>query len=312
MASTQPKFAALGECMIELFHQDDSHLSMSFAGDTYNVTLYLARYAPLLPLQVDYVTALGDDLYSSMMLSIWQQEGIGTEKVQQLAGLLPGLYLIRTDKTGERHFYFYRSQSAAKRLFYGERIEKIIAELVHYQYLYFSGITLAILDETSRERLYALLQEARRKGAIIVFDTNYRPELWEDACQARAVVQQALMGVDIALATLDDEKKLFGDADAQMCIDRLQGWGVGEIAIKLGAEGCVVTTNAGLQTVPGLRVEKVVDTTAAGDSFNAAYLAARIKGYGPQIAAQWGNRLAATVIGYPGAIIPRAAMPELF
>ncbi|MGB6976641.1 MAG: sugar kinase, partial [Gammaproteobacteria bacterium] len=278
MTPNQHQFAAIGECMIELFHLDDSHLSMSFAGDTYNVTLYLARYAQLLPLHVDYVTALGDDPYSSMMLGIWQQEGIGIEKVQQFAGLLPGLYLIRTDKSGERHFYFYRSQSAAKRLFYGAGIEKIIAELVHYQYLYFSGITLAILDDPSREKLFTLLHNARRQGATIIFDTNYRPALWQNPTQVKAVMQQALSLVDIALVTLDDEEKLFGETNPQACIARLQSWGVNEIALKLGAAGCMVTTGQGLQTVPGLRVEKVVDTTAAGDSFNAAYIAARIKG----------------------------------
>jgi 2-dehydro-3-deoxygluconokinase len=312
MPPTQPKFAAIGECMIELFHQDANHLAMSFAGDTYNVTLYLARYAPLVPLQVNYLTALGDDPYSSMMLAVWQQEGIHVEHVQRIAGMLPGLYFIRTDKDGERHFYFYRAQSAAKRLFYAAHIENILAELVHYQYLYFSGITLAILDDTSRARLFTLLGDARRNGATIVFDTNYRPALWDGPETARAVMRQALSLVDMALVTLDDEQKLFGEPTPEACIARLQSWGVKEVALKLGAAGCVVATAHGLQTVPGMWVEKVVDTTAAGDSFNAAYLAARIKGFAPEKAAEFGNRLAATVIGYAGAIIPKEKIPKLF
>jgi 2-dehydro-3-deoxygluconokinase len=52
-----------------------------------------------------------------------------------------------------------------------------------------------------------------------------------------------------------------------------------------------------------------VDTTAAGDSFNAGYLAARINGAMPRDAAAAGHRLAGAVIMAPGAVIPKDAMP---
>jgi 2-dehydro-3-deoxygluconokinase len=61
--------------------------------------------------------------------------------------------------------------------------------------------------------------------------------------------------------------------------------------------------------VRGDPAAKVVDTTAAGDSFAAAYLATRLSGADPAIAAAAGHRLAGTVVGYPGAIIPREGMP---
>jgi 2-dehydro-3-deoxygluconokinase len=61
--------------------------------------------------------------------------------------------------------------------------------------------------------------------------------------------------------------------------------------------------------VPAELVAEVVDTTAAGDSFAAAYLWARTGGAAPPDAARAGHRLAGTVVRYPGAIIPRAAMP---
>ena len=56
-------------------------------------------------------------------------------------------------------------------------------------------------------------------------------------------------------------------------------------------------------------VARVVDTTAAGDSFAAAYLATRLAGGGPAAAAASGHRLAGAVVSHRGAIIPRDAMP---
>jgi 2-dehydro-3-deoxygluconokinase len=53
----------------------------------------------------------------------------------------------------------------------------------------------------------------------------------------------------------------------------------------------------------------VVDTTAAGDSFAAAYVAARLAGAGPMDAARAGHRLAGIVVCHSGAIIPSTAMP---
>src|SRR5688500_14536161 len=106
--NTKRQFAAIGEAMIELSHQTERQLNMNFGGDTINVSIYLARYAQYVHVQINYVTALGADPYSNMMLQQWQQEDINTQLVLQLPHKLPGLYLIRTNEKGERTFYFYR------------------------------------------------------------------------------------------------------------------------------------------------------------------------------------------------------------
>lgn len=306
------KFAAIGECMIELRHISQQMLSMSFAGDTFNVALYLARYQKKLNLNVNYVTAIGEDPYSKDMLKNWQKEGIATRFVQKLPMQLPGLYLVRTDKHGERQFYYYRSQSAARQIFYGPSIKTISRQLLKFDYLYFSGITLAILNQYSRNQLLKLLKKARQAGAKICFDTNYRPVLWENKHTAQAVIKQALQLVDIAMVTFEDEKNLFGDKTPQQSLKRLHRWGCSEVVIKLGQKGCLVSSSHQQTMLATKKVSKVIDTTAAGDSFNAAYLGGRIKGLSQIEAAKRAQQLAATVIQYPGAIIPRKAMPSIF
>jgi len=306
------QFATIGEAMIELSHQSERQLNMNFAGDTINITTYLARYTQHTHVQTNYITALGTDPYSNMMIAQWQQEGINTQQVHQLQSKLPGLYLIRTDANGERHFYFYRSASAARELFKGDYVKDLCKHLVKMNYLYLSLITLAIFDEASRQLLLQVLADAKKNGATIIFDSNYRPALWPDAATAQAVYKDIIKYVDIALPTFDDEQKLFNDASIQACAERLLQWGVKEIAIKRGNEPCYILTEQKKIEVPAEKVAKVVDTTSAGDSFNAAYLAARMLNYPPEQAAQYGHKLASIVITCPGAIIPRDKMPVLF
>ncbi len=306
------QFAAIGEAMIELCHQQNRTLSMSFAGDSLNTSVYLARLFPSTQTRVNYVTLLGTDPYSEMMLADWQQEGINTKHIDQLAHKLPGLYLIRTDAAGERSFYFYRSQSAARELFNAEHAEKMENVLLTMDYLYLSNITLAILDEDKYQRLLILLKKAKAKGAIIIFDTNYRPSLWATVEAAQRATQDIMRFVDISLATFDDEKKLFGDSTPEQSADRLHQLGAKEVVVKCGPSPCLVSFAGKQHLVPAQTVEKVADTTSAGDAFNAGYLAARWQNYPPDVAAAYGHRLASTVIQYPGAIVPRQAMPVVF
>jgi len=310
------QIAAIGEAMLELSHQSDASLALSFAGDTLNFAIYLRRLLPTKSFNIHYVTAVGDDIYSSSMLTHWQQEGLNTDMVYRLKNKLPGLYLIHTNAVGERTFYFYRENSAAREFFNTFNTESAIdllsQRLLTMDYLYLSGIVLAILNPQSREYLWKLLEQSKKKGVQIIFDTNYRASLWSNAELARQTIERTLPWVDIAFPTLLDEQALFGDMNAAACAQRLLEKGITEVIIKCGAAPAFIATISQQMSVPAHVVEKVVDTTGAGDSFNAAYMAARLLGREPEEAAQWGHSLAATVITHPGAIIPAAMMPHLF
>ncbi len=305
------RLASLGECMIELRHSDDRTLTLGFGGDTLNTAVYAARVGAPAGLEVSYITALGDDSYSDRMIAAWREEGVGTELVARLPGRLPGLYIIRTDARGERFFTYFRSAAAARDMLRPERVAAIEPALAGFDMIYLSGVTLSILDRPQRETLLRLLAGARRNGARVAFDGNYRPAGWPEGDEARAAMSAVLRIADIALPTLDDEIRLFGDDSAESCAQRLQGWGVREVAVKLGAEGCFLSVDGSGERVAADAVAHIVDTTAAGDAFNAGYLAARLLGREPAAAARLGNRLAAAVIQHPGAIVPKAAMPDL-
>jgi 2-dehydro-3-deoxygluconokinase len=312
MTAVPLKLASIGECMIELTVRDPRTLDLRFGGDTLNTAVYMARRLAQAgrAAQVDYVTALGDDPYSDQMVETWREEGLGTEMVARLPGRLPGLYMIRTDARGERTFHYWRSAAAARDLFRAPEIDRIVETLAGYDLVYVSGITLSIYDAASRQRLFALLDRVRAAGGRVAFDSNYRPRGWPEREEARAAMIEAWRRADFGLPTFEDEQALWDDADARATVRRLRKLGVGEVAIKRGQDPALVAAGDGEPVeVPSLADVTPVDTTAAGDSFNAAYLVARLLGSDPLAAARAGHRVAAAVIGHPGAIVPRTAMP---
>ncbi|GGP23021.1 sugar kinase [Silvimonas iriomotensis] len=310
--SSPQRVALIGECMIELQEESGGLLRRTFGGDTLNTAVYLSRLLQAQPVQVDYVTALGDDPHSADMLSAWQAEGIKTGLVQQLKGRVPGLYMIQVDDTGERHFSYWRDTSAAK-AYFEAGVTPLEAELAGIDVLYFSGISLAILPEAGRERLLQAATTLRARGGKVIFDNNYRPRLWRDATEARHWYQRAYAGCDIALITLDDDIAMAATpVSAEQALASALALPVAEVVVKQGGSDTIVRL-AGQppQSIKPTRVEKVVDTTAAGDSFGAGYVAARLTGHTPAQAAATGNTLAGTVIQHRGAIIATQAMPNI-
>ncbi|QRM31881.1 sugar kinase [Microvirga sp. VF16] len=296
------KVACIGECMIELREEADGRLSRGYGGDTFNTAVYLAR----LGTQTDYITALGDDSWSEELIAAWNAEGVGTQRVLRLPGRLPGLYIIQTDPKGERRFSYWRESAAARLLFQAPEAENIIDAIGTYDLIYLSGISLSLYGDNGRERLFNVLRAARSKGGRVAFDTNFRPRGWPDPDIARAAFRQAFEHADIILASTEDLDLLFGKSG----VDKLLAFSDrAEIVLKYPDLTCRVLSQGEDIVVPGESADDVVDTTAAGDSFAAAYLNARLSGKGPQAAAAAGHRLAGQVVRYRGAIIPRDAMP---
>jgi 2-dehydro-3-deoxygluconokinase len=298
------RVACIGECMIELREMADGGLSRSYGGDTLNTAIYLAR----LGIDTDYVTALGDDPWSDEMVASWEQEGVGIGQVARLPGKLPGLYIIQTDAKGERRFWYWRDSAAARVLFDRPETSALVEALAGYDLLYYSGITLSLYGEAGRERLVEALDRARAAGRRVAFDTNFRPRGWPDKAVAQAAFRSAFEHADIVLASTEDLQLLSG-ADGESRLLALTRRP--ETVLKLSEPACRVLAAASDVLVRADPVAAVVDTTAAGDSFAAAYLAARLGGSSPEEAARAGHRLAGVVVQHPGAIVPRAAMPSL-
>jgi len=285
------RVACIGEAMVEVALTSAAAAQVGVAGDTLNTAIYLKRCAP--ELHVDYITKLGDDPFSDRIAAFIASEEIGTDAIAREAGGSPGLYAITTDAQGERTFTYWRSDAAARRLF----DDGDFSVLQDYDLLYMSGISLAILPHNVRLRLLTYISE---NGLRLAYDSNHRPRLWEDEATARTVNRQAWRAARIALPSRDDEMALHGQS-AQDVEARF---------LELGTQGALKRGEAGPLSLGADQVEQsypeaptVIDTTAAGDSFNGGYLAAHLTGATQAQALLAGHSLAAQVVGQRGAII---------
>jgi len=299
--------AVIGECMLELSrgdskNQGSSHsMLMGYGGDTLNTSIYLSRNG----ISTSYVTGLGDDLLSDWLMQQWQEEGVECSFVRRMPNSVPGMYMIDVADDGERSFLYWRKNSPASRLFDDvDSTIELFKSLKSYDYLYLSGISLAILPDASRHRLLEHLAAYRQLGGKIIFDGNYRPNLWLSASTAQQAYKQIYEITDIALPTLEDESLLFGYETALEVVDVARSAGVPEVVVKMGSAGCLVSCEKDQHHVDAV-LTRAVDTTAAGDSFNAGYLAARLGGSNTIDACKSGHALASKVIQHKGAIIPK-------
>lgn len=291
------RILCIGEAMAEI-RSEGAGFAVGFAGDTFNTAVYCRRC--LRSGSVAYQTRIGNEPLSEGFLRLAGAEGLDLSATGREAGHNLGIYSVQTDAKGERSFAYWRSDSAARRMFL---TAADFAALEGADLIYLSGITLAILTPAAREALLVRLAELRVAGARVAFDSNYRPRLWPDAETARQVIGRAWALADIALPSVDDEMALFGDADAASVLARL---GPREGALKRGAEG-PLALRPGVTTPAFVPAERVVDTTAAGDSFNGGFLAALAGGADTAAAMVAGHALARQVVGLPGAIVPTSA-----
>lgn len=291
---------AIGECMAELAPLDTpGDYRLGFAGDTFNTAWYLARLRP--DVTVSYFTALGTDTLSTQMRAAFAASGIDDSHVRALPDGTVGLYLISLDQ-GERSFSYWRGQSAARHLADDpEALEQAFADA---DLVYFSGITLAILAPSARETLLDLLRKARAAGKQIVFDPNLRPRLWSGAGEMTQSIMRAATVCDIALPSFEDEARWFDDADPEATIARYRAAGVGTVIVKNGANAVWFRQGEARGKVLVPPLSHVVDTTAAGDSFNAAILAGLDRDTPLPLSIAFACELAGRVVQGKGALVP--------
>lgn len=289
----------VGEAMLEERVNADGKVLRHYGGDTLNSAIHMVRLGS----KVAFASALGPDSESAMLRRRWASEGMDSSLLLDHPHRKVGRYAIALDQAGERTFSYDRAESAARALF--EYADDGWKEAVgQADLLAFSLISLAVLPEGDRGKLLDLARRVRANGGRVAFDGNYRPPLWEDADHARRWGDAAIAEADFGLPTLDDEIALGGVANARDVASHWKALGCREVVVKQGEAGCLLP---GGERVAPAEVLRPVDTSGAGDAFNAGYLAARLDGSDCATSAALGHRVAGWTIMRHGAIPPRDA-----
>lgn len=287
-----------GEAMVELSAIQDGSCRIGVGGDTFNTAVYLARAGH----DVSYATAVGDCPFSAKLIESLETEGISPRLAPAIEGRSLGLYAIDVDPHGERSFTYWRSQSAVRSLLHSPFAEYVLNAMRKAGTLYLSGITLSLFALNDRKMIFDVMRERREAGMRTVFDGNYRPRNWHDEGEARTSIAQAVSLATWSLPTFDDEQMLFGDRSPEETAARHLELGAHEVIVKHGANGALIDGTKWIRP-PNAVVPR--DTTGAGDSFNAGYVAARANGTSAEDAVLDGHRLAGRVLMVPGALLPR-------
>jgi 2-dehydro-3-deoxygluconokinase len=296
-----PDIVSLGEAMVE-FNQtnDDSESTFlqGYGGDTSNFAIAASRQGA----KVAYISAVGDDVNGKKLRSLWQVEGVDQRHVHTFNHAFTGIYFVTHDKDGH-HFSFYRSGSAASLLTPANLPFDLIAKA---KVLHLSGISLAI-SNSACDAAYAAIDVAKRSGVKVSFDTNLRLKLWS-MDRARAVMTDVLRLCDICLPSYDDITAISGLSDPEQIADFCHGLGAEVVALKLGANGALVSNRAQRYRLPAFPC-KPVDATGAGDTFGGAFVSRLVAGDDVLQAGRYASVAAALSTESYGAVnpIPNAA-----
>jgi 2-dehydro-3-deoxygluconokinase len=303
MSENKPPVVCVGEAALEFTRAADGRFAVGCGGDAFTTAIYLARAG----LPVSFATALGDDPYSDGIVALASAENVATDLVLRLPGRLPGLQVIDASAGTGGRLFRWDAAAPISELFETEHWDRVAAGLMTARLVYFSGITLSLFSNVGIGRFLAVLEVARKAGTVIAFDCNFRPHGWKgDLARARTVFIETLKRVDIALPAFDDEAVLWGDPSPETTVERMQAFGIAEVAVKNGPASALIAASGERQHIPVPEAIEPTDMLAAGDAFNAGYLAARLQGEKPPEAALAAHRLAGEVIRHKGAILPRA------
>lgn len=285
-----------GEAMFEYHSRGGAGLR--YGGDTLNTAIHMARRG----CDVAYVTAVGTDPISDALVAAWAGEGIDTSHVHRHPDRSPGIYAIHLDDAGERSFLYWRDRSAAREMFALPAMKRTLAEASSCELVYYSLISLAVVDDGGHAALLDLSRERKSAGRAVAYDSNYRPALWETPSQALAVSNAAVEAATIGLPTNVDERLLAGECQSERDIAaRWHAAGCPEVVVKAGEAGCF-HSGPDAQTTFEAQATEVVDSSGAGDAFNAGYLSARLSGASVADSVESAQSLARATLRHLGAI----------
>lgn len=289
---------AIGECMMELTNATNVLYSQSIAGDTLNFSSYLDKNI----FDTSYFTAVGTSEISKRVINFLQKKKIKTNLLSQIDSHEIGLYLIENSKVGEKIFYYWRDNSAAKFFFNNQNLNKYKNQLEKFQYVYFSGITISLFENHNFVNFISILEFLKKNQIKIIFDFNIRIKRWSKK-KLFSYFSKTLPFVDILFASGEDLNFLKGNSSVKSFTNLIQKYNINHGIYRSNARLNYSFYKDERYFIKNKIKNKVVDTSGAGDGYNAAYISNFIKFNNPQKALHAASKIGAKIVMKKGAIV---------
>ena len=289
---------SIGEAMIEISNIKNSLYNQSFAGDTLNFCNYLDKKK----LNAFFLSAIGKSEINQSLLNFVKSKKISTKYIKQFNQFELGLYLIKNKDNGEKQFFYWRDESAAKQYFNNIDFLNLYKELKNFDYIYFSGITLSIIHISKLNNFIKLLNLLKSKKIKIVFDFNIRPSRWNKK-NLNNFFDSVLKFVDICFLSGEDMNYWKNKNDIKSYEQIVQKYNIKHSIFRKNAKFTYVFLNKTRYVFKNKLLKTVVDTSGAGDGFNAAYLSNFIVNNDPVLALKAGSSLGSKIVMKKGAIV---------
>ncbi len=265
-----------------------------WGGDVSNVIVAVSRLGH----RSGIMCRIGNDEFGECFLEMWKSEGVDTSHVIVESNAFTAVYFISIREDGGHEFTYYRANSAASHFSPEDLDLNYISEA---RILHVSGITQAI-SSSCREATFKAIEAARESNVLVSYDPNIRLKLWS-LNLAKAIVSYTIGMVDFVLLTGDEAKLITGIDNVRDAALKILEFGPKVVVLKLGGEGCLVATSSDVVRAPAYRVE-IIDTTGAGDAFDAAFIVGILENMSLQRIAYFANIAAALKCRGRGAVKP--------
>ncbi len=260
--------------------------------------------ASRLGLKTGFLGCIGDDEFGAFILRDFEKEGVDISHVRRVEGVSTGIAFYSLDKKGERHYIFYRFPG------YSDPESMLKTEDVDVEYIarskafHFSEAMLR--KKSSRDAVFKAIQVSKEHGVLVSYDPNVRPDLWGDKKEFKEMQRRVLEFTDVFLSTADELMLITGIKRLEKAVGRIMTSGPSILVIRRRDHYRVVTSDLDFKA-PILKV-KAMDTSGAGDAFDAGFLTGLLKKWPLDKAVDLGSAVAALKIMNVGT---RKGLPRM-
>jgi len=259
----------LGELILDMFASEagkDFQTVSAFipvaGGAPANVAVAVSK----LGARAAFIGKVGEDAFGRRLESVLKGYGVETRGMRFDRQHRTTLNFMTIPDPNRTEMLFYRNPGADMLLAPDELDQRLLASTAAY---HFGSVSLAV--EPCRSAALEGAAFAREKGALVSFDVNYRPSLWENDARAKAEIVEALPRADIVKVNETELRLLSGTDDAPAGCAKILEWGPALCVATLGPHGSAWAARGSAGRVQGFAVD-VVDATGCGDAFMAALL----------------------------------------